>query len=45
VKTIEWVVETAATYAIERAMQQKQDTDNLTWGEFVKKAVNNQKLT
>ena len=32
----DWVVETAADYAIERAKHQKEDTDNLTWGEFVK---------
>lgn len=32
----EWVVETAATYAIERAKAQKFGQDNLTWGEFVK---------
>jgi hypothetical protein len=32
----EWVVETAASYAIERAKAQKDDKDNLTWGEFVK---------
>ena len=25
-----------ADYAIERAKKQKEDTDNLTWGEFVK---------
>jgi glutathione synthase/RimK-type ligase-like ATP-grasp enzyme len=32
----EWVVETAASYAIERAKAQKDNKDNLTWGEFVK---------
>jgi glutathione synthase/RimK-type ligase-like ATP-grasp enzyme len=32
----EWVVETAANYAIERAKKQKDGIDNLTWGEFVK---------
>jgi glutathione synthase/RimK-type ligase-like ATP-grasp enzyme len=36
----EWVVDTAATYAIERALMQKPDQDNLTWGEFIRKAVN-----
>ena len=35
----EWVVENAANYAIERAMAQKDDTDNLTWGEFVKRSA------
>jgi glutathione synthase/RimK-type ligase-like ATP-grasp enzyme len=32
----EWVVETAANYAIERAMDYKEGQDNLTWGEYVK---------
>jgi len=32
----DWVVETAANYAIERAKAQKPDRDNLTWGQFVK---------
>jgi glutathione synthase/RimK-type ligase-like ATP-grasp enzyme len=36
----DWVVETSATYAIERALQQEAGKDNLTWGEFVKNAVN-----
>jgi hypothetical protein len=35
----EWVVETAANYAIERALQQESGKDNLTWGEFVKRSV------
>ena len=35
----EWVVETAATYAIERAMEQKDGKDNLTWGTYINKAV------
>ena len=41
----EWVVETAANYAIERALDQQPEKDNLTWGEFVKRAVLKQKLT
>jgi glutathione synthase/RimK-type ligase-like ATP-grasp enzyme len=40
----DWVVETAANYAIERAIDQKPGADNLTWGEFVKKAVLKQSL-
>lgn len=36
----DWVVETAATYAIERALQQEPGKDNLTWGQFVKNSVN-----
>ncbi|MGF7077430.1 ATP-grasp domain-containing protein [Mucilaginibacter sp. 3215] len=35
-ENFDWVVETAASYAIERAKQQKDGLDNLTWGEFVK---------
>lgn len=40
----DWVVETAANYAIERAISQKPGVDNLTWGEFVKRAVSKQSL-
>lgn len=35
-ENFEWVVETAATYAIEKAKAQKFGQDNLTWGEYVK---------
>ena len=35
----EWVVETAANYAIERAQAQKPGGINLTWGAFVTSAV------
>src|SRR5574339_158098 len=35
-----WVVETAANYAIERALEQKEGKDNLTWGEYVKRSAN-----
>lgn len=35
-ENFEWVVETAATYAIERARNHKPDQDNLTWGKFVR---------
>ena len=41
----EWVVETAATYAIERAMEQKDGKDNLTWGTYINKAVAGKSLT
>jgi glutathione synthase/RimK-type ligase-like ATP-grasp enzyme len=41
----EWVVETAANYAVERAIAQQPGIDNLTWGEFVKKAVSKQPLS
>jgi len=39
-----WVVETAADYAIQRAMDQQPGQDNLTWGDFVNKAVAKQPL-
>ncbi len=35
----EWVVETAANYAIEVAKAQGKGKDNATWGEFVKKST------
>jgi hypothetical protein len=35
----EWVVETAANYAIERAQAQRDNADNLTWGEYIKRGV------
>jgi hypothetical protein len=34
-----WVVETAAIYAIERALDTKDGLDNLTWGEYIKKST------
>ncbi|HUR12647.1 MAG TPA: hypothetical protein VM012_14825 [Flavitalea sp.] len=34
-----WVVETAATYAIEKALEQQPGHDNLTWGEYVKRGA------
>jgi hypothetical protein len=34
-ENFEWVVETAANYAIERAQAQQPGKDNLTWGTFV----------
>ncbi len=38
-ENFEWVVETAATYAIERAQEHVDGRDNLTWGTYVKNAV------
>jgi glutathione synthase/RimK-type ligase-like ATP-grasp enzyme len=35
----EWIVETMANYAIERAMENKEGKTNLTWGEFVKRGA------
>ncbi|GAA4340061.1 hypothetical protein [Flaviaesturariibacter amylovorans] len=39
-----WVVENAANYAIERAQAQKDDQDNLTWGEYIKRSSAGKKL-
>lgn len=39
-ENFDWVVETAATYAIERAQAHEPGQDNLTWGTFIKDAVN-----
>lgn len=41
-ENFEWVVETAATYAIQRAQQQTPGTDNLTWGNFLQHAIQGQ---
>jgi len=38
-ENFDWVVETTAEYAIERAKAQKANQDNLTWGTFVSKAA------
>ena len=38
-ENFEWVVETMANYAIERAMQNEEGKDNLTWGEYVKRGA------
>ncbi|RYY38259.1 MAG: hypothetical protein EOO08_15235 [Chitinophagaceae bacterium] len=43
-ENFDWVVENAANYAIERALAQKDDQDNLTWGEFIKRSAAGQKL-
>jgi hypothetical protein len=32
-------VETAASYAIERAQAQQDGLDNLTWGEYIKRSA------
>ncbi len=37
-ENFEWVVETAANYAIEKAQGLKEGQDNLTWGEYVKRS-------
>ena len=38
-ENFEWVVETAATYAIEKAKAHKDGKNNLTWGNFIRNAV------
>lgn len=43
-ENFEWVVETAANYAIERAQNNSSGVDNLTWGEYLKRSVNHQPL-
>jgi hypothetical protein len=35
-ENFEWVVETAANYAIERALEHQEGVDNLSWGEYVR---------
>ncbi len=39
-ENFEWVVETSANYAIEKAMSNVEGADNLTWGEYVKRSSN-----
>jgi len=43
-ENFDWVVETAANYAIERAQAQKPDMDNLTWGQYVASSVGKKAL-
>ncbi len=43
-ENFDWVVETAATYAIEKALEHKDGIDNLTWGEYIKKSAGKKKL-
>jgi glutathione synthase/RimK-type ligase-like ATP-grasp enzyme len=40
----DWVVETAANYAIERALVQEEGKDNLTWGEYLARSTAKQSL-
>jgi hypothetical protein len=41
----QWVVETAADYAIERALAHQEGMDNLTWGNYLKKSVTHRPLS
>jgi len=43
-ENFDWVVETAANYAIEKALEHKDKADNLTWGKYIKHAAGKQKL-
>ena len=43
-ENFDWVVETAANYAIEKALAHVDGADNLTWGEYVKRSVAKNKL-
>lgn len=44
-ENFDWVVETSAVYAIERAKKQINDRDNLTWGEYIRTAAGGLPLT
>jgi hypothetical protein len=39
-ENFEWVVETAAKFAIEKAQSYKEGVDNLHWGEYLKRSIN-----
>jgi hypothetical protein len=43
-ENFDWVVETAANYAIEKAQSLVEGGDNLTWGEYVKRGSTGAKL-
>lgn len=43
-ENFDWVVETAANYAIEKALEHKENADNLTWGEYIKRSTSKTKL-
>ncbi len=43
-ENFEWVVETAANFAIEKALAHEDGADNLTWGEYIKRSSNGEKL-
>ena len=37
-ENFDWVVETAANFAIEKAMSHVDGADNLTWGKYIKRS-------
>jgi hypothetical protein len=43
-ENFDWVVETAANFAIKKAQQQQDGKDNLTWGEFIVRSAAGKKL-
>lgn len=43
-ENFEWVVNTAADYAIQRARDHKPGTDNLTWGQYLMESVGTRTL-
>ncbi|MEO6916498.1 MAG: hypothetical protein ABI151_13465 [Chitinophagaceae bacterium] len=43
-ENFDWVVETAANFAIEKAQAQDPGIDNLTWGEYVKRSSSGKPL-
>ena len=44
-ENFEWVVETAADYAIETALSLNEGSDNLSWGEYISRSISGQSLT
>jgi glutathione synthase/RimK-type ligase-like ATP-grasp enzyme len=40
----DWVVETSADYAIERALAYREGTDNLTWGNYLRYSIAQRKI-
>lgn len=43
-ENFDWVVETSATYAIEKAEAQEDGKDNLTWGEYIRRSADGKRL-
>lgn len=43
-ENFDWVVEASANFAIERALAQEDNQDNLTWGEYVKRSTSGKPL-
>ena len=43
-ENFDWVVETSANYAIEKAQSHRDGYDNLTWGEYLRRSADGQKL-